>query len=124
MKTMLIAEASPVRTRLAEILSELPNVQVEMEGPFVDADLIMTKFNPDVVLIDIDLTQGHGLEIIRKFHEGLSGGTPVIVAIANSRSLRYRASCLEAGAIYYFNAVREQEWLLDSLASIREQLGE
>jgi chemotaxis response regulator CheB len=123
-KTMLIADASPVRTRLAAMLSELPNIQLEMEGPFVDADLIMTKFNPDVVLIDIDLTQGHGLEIIRKFHQALSGGTPVIVAIANSRSLRYRASCLEAGAIYYFNAVREQEWLLDSLASIREQLGE
>jgi hypothetical protein len=46
------------------------------------------------------------------------------MAIAATRSLRYRSSCLEAGAMFFFNAVREQDWLIESLDSIREQLGE
>jgi chemotaxis response regulator CheB len=123
LRAILVSSESPVTSRIAEMLSEVADLQLEIEGPNVDAVQVMTRFTPDVVVIDIDLTKGHGLEIIKKFHQGVGDYAPVIMAIAISRSLRYRATCLEAGAMYYFNAVSEQQWLLDSLASIQEQLG-
>jgi CheY-like chemotaxis protein len=124
MKVLLIAIDSPVRERLAEMISELPDVQVEIQQPGEAEENRTTMLHrPDVVLVDIDHSRGRGLEIIKQIHARPGERGPVIIAIASSSSLQYRANCLQAGAIYFFNRVREQEWLLESLASMQEQLG-
>jgi len=122
-KALLIANESPVRFRLAELISGLPDIHLEVKDPHNEADLILLQLHHDVILIDIDQTQGHGLELIRRFREGRSERSPVIMALASSGSLHYRESCLAAGAMYFFNLAREQDWLLESLASIQSQLG-
>ena len=105
------------------MISELPDIHLEVTDPPCEADQILPQFHPDVILIDIDQTQGHGIQLIRRFREGRSERTPVIMALASSGSLHRRESCLAAGVMYFFNLAREQDWLLDSLASIQEQLG-
>lgn len=106
------------------MISELSDVQVEIQEPGkLEVEPTLALLHPDVVLIDIDQSRGRGLEIIRQIHGRRGEREPVIIAIASSSSLQYRASCLRAGAIYFFNRVREQEWLLESLAAMREQLG-
>jgi CheY-like chemotaxis protein len=123
MRTILFAGDSPVRARLAEMIAELRGIQLDVEDPDVDTVRpIIRQFRPDVILVDIDEAHGHGLEIIRQCRGPEGQGAPVIMAIANSRSLQYRESCLAAGAIYFFNPEREQYWLLDALESIREQV--
>jgi len=123
-KVLLIESESPVRERLAGMISELSDVQVEIQEPGkLEVEPTLALLHPDVVLIDIDQSRGRGLEIIRQIHGRRGEREPVIIAIASSSSLQYRASCLRAGAIYFFNRVREQEWLLESLAAMREQLG-
>jgi CheY-like chemotaxis protein len=121
MKAALLAGDSPVRVRLAQMLSDLPYLQLQVED--LEADLDLMK-GYDVVLIDIDQACGRGLQIIRKLREKRVGDTPTVVALASSRPLRYRASCLKAGATYFFDTTRELEWLLSALQSIRECLGE
>jgi chemotaxis response regulator CheB len=125
MRALLIAHGSPVRERLARAISELPDILVEIQEPG-DAEVCRTilRLQPDVVLIDIEQTNGLGLQMIRQIH-GLRGQkTPVIMAFALSASLHYRAVCHEAGATYYFDVLHEQDWLLESLESVRGQLGE
>jgi len=106
-----------------EAISELSDVNVEVGEPDgAEVDQTITQIHPDVVLIDIDQSHGIGLEIIK-----LAGGqrgkrVPVVMAIASSANLQYRASCLRAGALYFFDHVREQDRLVDSLESIRDQL--
>ena len=124
MKVLFIDSESPVRERLVGEISELPDVQVEILDPCdVDLDRTIAQLHPHVILIDIDHAYGRGLEIIRQHHRRRGEGMPVIVAIASSNSLQYKASCHEAGATFFFNLVREQDWLLKSLAAIQEQLG-
>ena len=123
MKVLLIASESPVRGRLAGVISELPDVHVEILEPGkMEGNRTIMRIHPDVVLIDIDQSRGRGLEIIRQVHERRGELVPVIMAIAGSTSLQYRASCIEAGAMFFFNRLREQDWLVASLASIQEQL--
>jgi chemotaxis response regulator CheB len=123
-KVLLVANASPVRERLAGAISEILDIQLEIREPEgEEVARTITKVHPDVVLVDVDQTHGQGLEIIRQIHARRSECDPVIMAMASSSSLQYRASCLKAGAMYFFDRVREQDWLMDSLASIREQLG-
>jgi chemotaxis response regulator CheB len=123
-KVLLIASESPVRERLAGAISELSDIQVKIqELSEEEIDRMIAQLRPDVVLIDIDHSRGRGLEIIKRIHGRRRERVPVIMAIASSTSLQYRTSCHEAGATYFFNRVREQDWLLDSLVSLREQLG-
>jgi CheY-like chemotaxis protein len=123
-KVLLIDSNSPLSERLVGVLSELTDVQVDVHEPGdLDVDRIITRLHPDVILINIDESRGRGLEIIRQIHGQRGERAPIIMAIASSASIQYRASCHEAGATYFFDRVREQEWLLDSLESIREQLG-
>jgi chemotaxis response regulator CheB len=123
-KVLLIDGQSPVSERLRGAISELSDVQVEMLEPDgVEVDERIARLHPDVVLIDIDESRSRGLEIIRRIHGKGAERGPVIMAIAGSTSIQYRASCLEAGAMYFFNRIREQDWLLESLTSLREQLG-
>jgi chemotaxis response regulator CheB len=103
-------------------MSELTNVQVDILEPDGREDRTITQIHPDVVLIDIDQSRGRGLEIIRQTCRGRGKHLPVVMAIASTASLQYRASCIDAGALYFFDRIREQDWLVDSLASIREQL--
>jgi CheY-like chemotaxis protein len=122
-KLLLIESESPVRERLVEEISELPNVQVTIQDPDdVELDRTIAQLHPDVVLIDIAHACGRGLEIIKRLHRRGAEGRPIIVAIASSNSPQYRASCHEAGAMFFFNLICEQNWLLDSLATIQEQL--
>ena len=123
MKVLLIESESPVRERLAGEILELPDVRLEIQDPYdAGMDRAMAQLHPDVVLIDIDLSRGKGLEIIKRLHERRAEGTPIIVALASSNSLQYRARCHEAGAVFFFNRLCEQDWLLDSLVRIQEQL--
>lgn len=87
MKVLFIADESPVRERLAGVISELPDIQVEIGEPRqMEVDQMITQIHPDVVLIDIDLSGGRGLEIIRQTHRQREEHVPVIIAIANSAS--------------------------------------
>ncbi len=124
MIVLLIDHETPLRTRLAGAISELADVQLQIQEPgSSEVDTTITELRPDVVLIDIDESRGSGLEMIKRIRARRQERRPVIMAIASSASIRYRESCLEAGAMYFFNCMREQDWLLESLASIREQLG-
>ena len=77
MEVLLIARESPVRSRLAEMISELPDVHLEVTDPPNEADLILPQSHLDVILIDIDQTHGYGLEVIRQFRKGGSERSPV-----------------------------------------------
>jgi DNA-binding response OmpR family regulator len=121
-RVLLIDSESPVSERLIGEISELANMQVKIQEPS-DWDPERTvEPRPDVILVDIDHSNGRGLEIIRCLRGRPEGKGAVIMAISSSPSLQYRTSCLEAGAMYFFNRIREHGWLLDSLASIREQI--
>ena len=122
-KVLLVEGESPVRSRLSSAICELGEVQVEIQDPdWPEVEQDLARSRPDVVVVDVDCPQQEGLEIIRKIRSSMGKEAPVIVAISASKSLQYRSSCHEAGATYFFNRVREQDWLLDSLGSIRDQL--
>ena len=123
MKVLLIESESPVRERLMRDISELSEVQVEIQEPDdAGVDRTIAQLHPDVVLIQVDNSRGRGLEIIKRLQGRRAEATPIIIAIASSSSLQYRASCHKAGAAFFFNRLREHDWLLDSLVVIQEEL--
>jgi DNA-binding response OmpR family regulator len=123
-KALLIESESLVRERLMGEILELSDVQIEVQDPddVEEVDQAIAQLHPDVVLIQVDNSRGWGLDIIKRLHARRAEGTPIIVAMASSSSLQYRANCHEAGAAFFFNRLREHDWLLDSLKAIQEEL--
>jgi CheY-like chemotaxis protein len=124
-KALILASNGPQRQPLARAIADVLQTPVEVQDPqSADPATIFTVQKPDVVLVDLDLAHGRGLEIIRQIHELEQEFAPVIVALASGPSLRARADCMEAGAIYLFDKSCEQEWLLGSLESIKHEIEE
>jgi len=123
MNVILLGSESPLSKRVIQEVSELSNVKVRIQEPSDwDQERMEAEPRPDVILVDIDQSQGFGLDIIRRLRGRPGAWGPVIMAISSSPSLQYRASCHEAGAAFFFNRLREHDWLLDSLVAIQEEL--
>jgi DNA-binding response OmpR family regulator len=123
-KVFILTSDVHAREPLARAFSSVARTAVDIQDP---ANLDITDFagggRPDVVLVDLDQSSGRGLEIIRQLNGSCQGHPPVIMAIAEAPSLSSRASSLEAGAMFVFDTSTEQGWLLESLASIKSEIG-
>jgi DNA-binding response OmpR family regulator len=104
-------------------ISEAPGIVVQLRNPdSLEVECALDDSLPDVAIVDIDLERGRGLEIITQLHRLQNELSPVIMAIASAPSLRVRSSCLEAGAMYFFDKTCEQDWILESLELIRGEI--
>ena len=100
------------------------DVQIKIQVPDdPGVDKTITQLHPDVVLIDIDHSQGKGIETIRKLHGRQAKRGQSSWRLPARIPFQYRASCHEAGAMFFFKiSCVEQDWLMKSLAAIQEQL--
>jgi two-component system response regulator DevR len=117
MKVFLVHDPNAVRDRLTRIISELPGFEVAMEGNEggeAYKNILLNK--PDVVIVDVQLRHGGGLNLIHR----LSAYTPapIIIALASAASPLYRQKCMAAGALYFFDKARDQDALIAALAGM------
>jgi DNA-binding response OmpR family regulator len=94
-RTVLICEDEPM-------LRELIRVSLAGGYRFVEAATVgaaesaLTEENPDIVLVDLMLPGGSGLDVLRSLRRR-SGRVPAIVVSAWTTA-EYRAAAIEAGA--------------------------
>jgi DNA-binding NarL/FixJ family response regulator len=106
---VLIADDSPVVVeRLVDLLKDVPGV--ELVGQAKDAPEAVRhvyQLSPDVVILDLQIPGGNGLNVIRAIrpaHPGLD-----IVVCTNFSHSRYRKECLTAGANFFLDKSMEFE---------------
>ena len=121
MKVVLVLDADKVRLRIAEALSETTGTNLSIcssDGANIHSQVL--QLQPDVVIVDVHLRSGGALELIR--HLKAAEKAPVVIALASSSSIKYRASCHKAGAEYFFDIVRELERLTDAVRELQKEL--
>ena len=96
-----------VRERLVTMLGELAGVEVvdQVEN---GAEVILRaieKFQPDVVILDIHMPEGNGLEVLRTIKQ--DGVGPVVIILTNYPYPGYRQKCLQAGADFFLDKSAE-----------------
>lgn len=106
-KRVFVVEDSPiVRERLIDMLGHLPNVEVvgEAERP-VDAIEGITRTVPDVVLLDVHLIDGSGMDVLRAVHPHMPD--VAFVVLTNYTEPIYRNAYMKAGAQFYLDKSHE-----------------
>ncbi len=105
MKVFIADDSEILCERLIELLAGLP--KVEVIGCAHDAEGAIKAINecaPDVVILDIRMPGGSGIDVLQHIKKG---NIPIVIVLTNYPYPQYRKRCLSAGADYFFDKSTE-----------------
>jgi DNA-binding NarL/FixJ family response regulator len=107
----------PLRVRLRELVERNEGLHVTGEATSVlEALSAIERQRPDVVLLDLALPDGSGVDVLRAIRPLSS--RPIVIVLTAQTDPVYRKSCLAAGADYFFtksDGLKEMEDVLRGL---------
>lgn len=105
-KVYLVEDSPLIRERLTAMLQEVDGVEVvgEAEGPAA-ALMGIEASHPDVVILDLQLSGGSGLFVLRQLKDFAADIVPIV--LTNYALPQFRKECLAAGARYFFDKTAE-----------------
>ncbi len=119
MKVLVVDDSALLRKRLISMISELPGVTAIGQAQGAPEALnSIQEFNPDVVILDIRLSDGNGIEVLKKTKKDSSAS--VTIMFTNYPFPQYRKKCQEAGADFFFDKSTEFHKIADVLKHIPE----
>jgi DNA-binding NarL/FixJ family response regulator len=115
---VFIVDDSPIVVeRLSAMLTELCWVKVMGTSTSADEAIVaLDTSKPDVMILDIHLAGGTGLDVLHHIHESASAVT--VIVLTNYPDSQHRQWCLEAGADFFFDKSCEFERIPQVLQSL------
>jgi len=107
MKVFIADDSSEIRKRIISMLSDLAE-SIEMIGEaenVQDAISSISEFDPDVVILDISMPGGSGIDVLKTIKK--KNEAPVIIILTNYPYSQYRTKCMEAGADFFFDKSKD-----------------
>lgn len=97
MKVFLIDDSAEVIERLMEMLAPLRGIEVTGHAARIpEALAALRATSPDVVLLDLHLSNGSGIEILQAIKKEIPG--TIVIVLTNYTFAQYQRKCFEAGA--------------------------
>lgn len=117
-KNILIVDDSLLITdRLKMMLNTVENTgSVEYAGDYASAVQILADRPPDIVLLDINLPDKSGIDLLR--HIKANYARTIVIMLTNQAGDYYRAICKKWGAEYFIDKSREFEQVPLLLSSL------
>lgn len=105
--TVFIADDSlVVRERLVTMLNELTGAEVVGQaGNVATAISAIRKLKPDVVILDLLMPGGSGIDVLQNIKQ--TGAGPLVIILTNYPFPGYRQKCLQAGADFFLDKTTE-----------------
>ena len=117
-RVFLVEDSTIIRERLLQLLGGLDGVEVVGDADnAVDATTRLMAARPDVVVLDIKLKDGSGIDVLKRVKQSLPSVT--VIMLTNYATSEYRRKCLEAGAEYFLDKTNEFENLRGILHRLR-----
>jgi DNA-binding NarL/FixJ family response regulator len=118
-RVFVVEDSSLIRKRIIENVKGLGNFDVvgfaESEQEAVDA---IVRIQPDVIVTDIRLKEGSGIEVVRKLRQQIIGVAPKIYVLTNYAYPEYRRQCSIVGADGFFDKSAEYDNFLTALRAV------
>jgi len=116
-KILIVDDHPLVREGLAMRISLHPDLSVCGEADSENEALaLVSKIGPELVLIDISLKSGHGLDLIKRIH-ALNPAIKMLVISGFQESL-YAERAFRAGALGYLNKQESNEKLIEAIRTV------
>ncbi len=106
LSVLLVEDSIQVRHRLAALFCESPLVRIVGEAGTIDEALFLLRMNkPGAVVVDIELPDGSGLQLIRFLRE--KSPTCQIIVLTTYDLPELRQYCAQLGVKDFFNKATE-----------------
>jgi len=115
-----LVEDSPILTKLLVGLIEADSgALVVGQADNARAALAdIRSLNPDLVVLDLHLREGNGVDVIRALRSEDAAHVPTLVVLTNHSGLPYRKAAREAGADHFFDKSTEIPLMLSLIRSL------
>ncbi len=106
MKVFIVEDSADVLSRLIETFAEIDRVKIvgNADSEWEAIELIL-ETKPEVVVLDLQLRQGSGLNVLRILRK--SRMSPKVIVLTNHSYDQYFQQCMAAGADYFFDKATE-----------------
>jgi DNA-binding NarL/FixJ family response regulator len=116
-RIMIVDDHSMVREGLRLRISAYPDLEVCGEATTEDEAMeLIPKTNPHLIIVDISLKSGHGIELIKRVHAKYPK-IKMLVASGFQESL-YAERALRAGALGYLNKQDSGEKVIEAIQTV------
>jgi DNA-binding NarL/FixJ family response regulator len=105
MKVLLVEDSVLIRDALMEVLSGDNNLKVDgIAATQSNALALLDTQQFDMLLLDIELAEGNGFEVIRHTQKtGYPFKAPVLIMLTNHANSQYRKLAKDLGVKYFFD---------------------
>lgn len=114
MKVLVVDDSELIRSRLIGLIERIPGIQpVAIADSRHQALYVGSYFQPDLIVLDLNLPDGNAVRIIpqlKRMRDGLR-----IAVLTNDADDYNRQCCAQAGADWFFDKSTEFEQLLTLL---------
>ncbi len=120
MKLFVVDDSVVIRQRLKRMLSDELGIEVMGEAgdaPAATATILETK--PDVVLLDIHLSNGNGIDVLHDLKK--QKPAPAVIILTDYPYPEYRQLCFEAGADFFFVKSTEFDEVVPALKQLMQR---
>lgn len=116
-KILIVEDSSLLRNDLKRMLESIPDLLLVGEAEdYSDAVNINYEQKPDIILLDIDLKAGTGLDVLTNIKNGVS--KPVVIMFTNYSEPAFRKTTKQLGADFFFDKSDDINGLIELLKTL------
>ncbi len=120
MKIFIVDDSALVRERIIAMISENPGIEITGQAKNAQEGInSIIKLKPDVVILDIRMPGGNGIEVLKNIKKNSSA--PTIIILTNYPYPQYRKKCMEAGADYFFDKSSEFNKIMEVIKKLIQE---
>lgn len=121
LQVMLVEDSHIISDLISENLSHIPNLELLGIAETESEALAMLHAQPcDVLILDIQLRQGNGINLLRVLSNDPAYARTVKVVLSNHVSGTYRRICEQYGVQFFFDKTSEFPQLQQLLSRFSE----
>ena len=112
-----VEDSVDLRIRIEEELARLTCIElVGFSGRADDAIRQIRRLEPDLVVLDLQLAEGTGIDVLRNLSS--ANQSPMFIVLTNHSDYRFRKLSLRAGAHQFFDKATQLEEFIEFLKRV------
>lgn len=121
MRVIVVENSALLRGQLIGVLSELAGIEIVGETQYASEALnSTTELRPDVVILDVHLPGGSGIDVLQKIKR--LDPAPIVIMLTNTTTLPYRDKCRRAGADFFLDKSGEFGEIIKIIQSLSDRI--
>lgn len=117
MKALIVEDSPVIRDRLHNMIDGIQDIELVGDADNeADAVRCIYKTRPDLLILDLTLASGSGMEVLRQIKLQAFPGT--VIVLTNYAYPQYRKKCMALGADYFLDKSRDIEMLSELLVRL------